>query len=100
MRKAIGFTEKEIKKIYYYRYIPVILFGILIGILAGNVLGEKLAGLGLKSLGAISFHFIVDYKVVFIMIPVITIIIILCAIELGLREIKRIKPFECCVGKE
>ena len=100
LRKAIGFTEKEIKKIYYYRYIPVILFGILIGILAGNVLGEKLAGLGLKSLGATSFHFIVDYKVVFIMIPVITIIIILCAIELGLREIKRIKPFECCVGKE
>lgn len=63
-------------------------------------MGEKLAGLGLKSLGATSFHFIVDYKVVFIMIPVITIIIILCAIELGLREIKRIKPFECCMGKE
>ena len=100
LRKAIGFTGRDIKELYLIGYLPVLLAGILTGILSGNLLGEKLAGLLLKTLGATGFHFLIDYKTVFGWIPVIVVITVFCAILLGLSEIKNIRAYECCMGKE
>lgn len=100
LRKAIGFTGRDIKELYLLGYLPVLLAGILAGILSGNLLGEKLVGLLLKTLGATGFHFLIDYKTVFGWIPVIAVITVFCAILLGLLEIKNIRAYECCMGKE
>lgn len=100
LRKAIGFTGRDIKKLYLFRYLPVVVTGILAGILSGNLLGEKLAGLLLKTLGATGFHFLIDYKAVCVRIPGIAVVTVLCAILLGLLEIKNIRAYECCRGRE
>lgn len=100
LRKAIGFTGRDVKERYLRGYLPVLLAGILTGILSGDLLGEKLAGLLLKTLGATGFRFLIDYKTVFGWIPAIVIITVFCAILLGLSEIKNIRAYECCMGKE
>lgn len=100
LRKAIGFTGGDIKRLYFLGYLPVLLTGILAGILSGNLLGETLAGLLLKTLGATGFRFLIDYKTVCVWIPVIAVITVFCAILLGLLEIKNIRAYECCMGKE
>lgn len=100
LRKAIGFTNGDIKKMYFFGYLPVLLVGILVGILSGNLLGEKLAGMLLKTLGATGFGFLIDYKTVFGWIPVITVVTVFLAVLLGLLEIKNIRAYECCTGKE
>lgn len=100
LRKAIGFTSRDIKGMYLLRYLPVVLVGILTGILSGNLLGECLAGLFLRTLGAAGFHFLIDYGAVCVRIPGIAAITVFCAILLGLSEIRNIRAYECCVGKE
>lgn len=100
LRKAIGFTGSDIKGMYLLGYLPVLLAGILVGILSSNLLGEKLAGVFLKTLGATGFCFLIDYKTVCGWIPAIVVITVFCAILLGLLEIQNIRAYECCMGKE
>ena len=100
LRKAIGFTGGDIKRLYFLGYLPVLLTGVFAGILSGNLLGEKLAGLLIKTLGATGFRFRIEYQAVCGWIPVIAVITVFCAILLGLLEIKNIRAYECCMGKE
>lgn len=100
LRKAIGFISKDIKKLYLLGYLPVLIGSILGGILFGNLLGEKLAGMLIKTLGAAGFHFLTDYQAVCGWIPVVTVITVVCAILLGTLEIKNINAYECCTEKE
>lgn len=100
LQKAIGFTGRDIRIQYLFRYLPIIFSGILTGILSGNFLGGKLAGMFLKTLGAAGFHFLIDYKAVYGWIPGIAAVTVFCAILPGLSEIKNIRSYECCAGKE
>lgn len=100
LRKALGFTGRDIKGIYFLRYLPVLLAGVLMGILSGNLLGEQLAGLFLKSLGATGFRFLIDGKAVWGWIPAVTLITVFCGILPGLSQINHIRAYECCMGKE
>ena len=100
LRKALGLTGGDIKGLYFRRYLPVLLAGLLAGILFGNLLGEKLAGMLLKTLGATGFRFLIDYKIICGCIPAVTAITVFCAILLGLSEVKHIRAYECCMGKE
>ena len=100
LRKALGFTGGDIKRLYFLGYLPVLLASIPAGILLGNLLGEKLAGMLLKTLGATGFRFLIDYKAVCGWIPAVTVITVFCAILLGLSEVKHIRAYECCIGKE
>ena len=100
LRKAIGLTGRDIRRLYFLRYLPVLLAGILAGILSGNLLGEQLAGIFLKTLGAAGFRFLVNYKAVCGWIPAAAVISVFCAILLGLSEVKHIRAYECCMGKE
>lgn len=100
LRKALGFTGREIKAIYYRRLLGVALLGVLLGILSGNLLGERLSGLLLQSMGAAGFRFIIDLRTIYIAIPVFALLTALLAVMLGLRAVKDVRPFECCTGKE
>lgn len=100
LRKALGFTDRDIRRLYFLQYLPVLLAGILAGILSGNLLGEQLAGIFLKALGATGFRFLVDYRAVCGWIPAVAVITVFCAVLLGLSQIKHIRAYECCMGKE
>lgn len=100
LRKALGFTGGDIKRLYFLGYLPVLLAGLPAGILFGNLLGEMLAGMLLKTLGATGFRFLIDYNIVCGCIPAVTAITVFCAILLGLSEVKHIRAYECCMGKE
>ena len=100
LRKALGFTGGDIRRLYFRRYLPVLLAGILAGILSGNMLGEQLAGLFLKTLGATGFRFLIDYGAVCGWVPAVAVVMVFCAILLGLSQIKHIRAYECCMGKE
>ena len=83
LRKALGFTGGDIKRLYFLGYLPVLLAGML-----------------LKTLGATGFRFLIDYKIICGCIPAVTAITVFCAILLGLSEVKHIRAYECCMGKE
>lgn len=100
LRKALGFTGRDIKRLYFLTFLPVLLAGTLAGILSGNLLGERLAGIFLKSLGATGFRFLVNARAVYGWIPAAAVITVFCAILLGLSQIKHIRAYECCMGKE
>ena len=100
LRKALGFTGGDIRRLYFRRYLPVLLVGILAGILSGNLLGEQLAGRFLKTLGATGFRFLIDYGAVWGWVPAVAVVTVFCAILLGLSQIKHIRAYECCMGKE
>lgn len=100
LRKALGFTGGDIKRLYFLKYLPVLLAGILAGIASGNLLGEQLAGIFLKTLGATGFRFQIDYGAVCGWIPGVTLICVFCAGLLGLSKVKYIRAYECCMGKE
>ncbi len=100
LRKALGFTLRDIKGLYFLRFLPVLLAGILAGILSGNLLGEQLAGIFLKTLGAMGFRFRIDGKAVCGWIPAVAVVTVFCGVLLGLLEVKHIRAYECCMGKE
>ena len=100
LRKALGWTGRDIKGLYFRRYLPVLLAGILAGIASGNLLGEQLAGLFLKTLGATGFRFLVNYQAVCGWIPGVAVVTVFCGGLLGLSQIRHIRAYECCMGKE
>lgn len=100
LHKALGFTGKEIKNNYWKQSLKVTFIGVLLGAILGDCLGEKLCGVALKSLGAVGFQFVIDWKMVCIVIPVITFFTVVLAVKFGLNAVNRIKPYECCMGKE
>lgn len=100
LRKALGFTGRDIKGLYVLQFLPVLLAGILAGIASGNLLGEQLAGMFLKALGATGFRFLIDYGAVWGWIPAAVVITVFCACLPGLSQVKHIQANECCMGKE
>ena len=100
LRKALGFTGRDIKGLYFLQFLPVLLAGILAGIASGNLLGKQLAGVFLKALGATGFRFLIDYGAVWGWIPAAAVITAFCACLPGLSQIKHIQANECCMGKE
>ena len=72
-----------------------VLLGIGLGIFAGVIPGQFIAGLFLNSLGARGFRFIINPAYVFALAPALTIITAFAATVIGLLEIKTIRAFEC-----
>ena len=95
LKKALGFTSAEIRSDYFKRGIVCTVAGILIGILGGNLLGEKIAGAALKSLGAAGFQFHTDNVMVYLVLPACVLILTLAAVRLGIMEIRKIQAKEC-----
>lgn len=100
LKKAIGFCSRDIKRSYRIRGFLPAFFGIVTGILFGNTCGEKLCGSILTSFGAEGFSFVTDWRMVCFLIPVTLSFAAVAAVEAGIWEIKNIRAFECCIGKE
>lgn len=100
LKKAMGYTGREIRMEYLKKSCIYVISGIGTGIIFGNFLGETIAGVILGSMGAAELRFILDFGVVCFQIPVITLAVAMLAVRVGLFEVKKISAYECCIGRE
>jgi putative ABC transport system permease protein len=95
LKKALGFTSKDIKKEYLKKTLKYILPGMAVGIFAGIIPGQELAGVLLASMGAYGFSFIINPIEVFMVIPAVIAAAAAFATWVSLKEIGRIHAYEC-----
>lgn len=99
LQKALGFRSKVLIRQYMKKAFFPILMGIIVGTLAAVLLGEKICGLALSSLGASGFKFVIRVPSV-IEITGIFFMAGLVSMLMGTGEIRKIAAYECCRGKE
>lgn len=100
LRKALGFKNRDIMRIFFSKGIIPALTGAVIGVFAANILGEGLCGAALQMFGADSFKFVIDGVRAYLILPGIMLITSAAAVFAGIYPIKKISAFECCYGKE
>ena len=87
-------------KTYFAKGLLSVIVGIGAGLFLGNLFGENLCGMILKSFGADSFQFVIAWKQILVMIPSVILVTTIVAVWAGIAEIRRMKACECCMGKE
>ncbi len=100
LQKALGFTGGEIGRAYYLKGFLSAAAGVISGLTLGTLLGEGLCGIVLESFGADSFRFIINWNRLLVGIPAIILEITMLAVLMGTAEVRRIKAYECCTGRE
>lgn len=100
LQKALGFTSREAGRVYFYRCFLFAAAGVLIGLFLCTLLGESLCGVVLKSFGADGFRFIIRWEYLLAEIPAVILGTTILAVWTGTAEVQRIKPYECCTGRE
>ncbi len=98
LKKAFGLTSGDIQKEYMKKAAYVVALGIAVGIFAGVVPGQSIAGLFLGTMGAQGFRFIIDPLSVFVLTPFITAVTAFVAAWTGLLEIRNVRAFECLLS--
>jgi len=94
-RKALGFRSSELRRDYLRKMMTYILPGMVIGIFAGIVPGQRMAAVLLRSMGAYGFHFIIDPLEAFAKAPVMILASVFSAALIGLVEVNHIRAYEC-----
>ncbi len=100
LHKALGFTNREMKYAYLVKGLFPAAAGVIFGMVMGNLCGESLCGAILKSFGAEGFRFVIAWEQVLFVVPAIALSAAAVAILTSISEIRRIKSYECCIGKE
>lgn len=99
LKKALGFTSADIKAEYLKKTFIYVLPGIAVGIFAGIVPGQGLAGALLGSMGAYGFKFIIDPLAVFGLTPALIALAAVLATIVSLIEVGRIRAYECLTAR-
>ncbi|MCC0650678.1 FtsX-like permease family protein [Clostridioides sp. ZZV15-6598] len=86
---SLGFSTKNIRTQYIVRALLVLTVGIILGIIASNTIGQKIAGLLLS--GISNLQFITNPLIVYIICPITLIITVSVAITAISMTIKKIK---------
>ena len=69
--------------------------GLLVGLPAGNLVAKAI----LANMGAAGFSFLLNGKMVFLVLPGAVLLIGWLAVKTGSGAIRRIRAFECCMGE-
>lgn len=100
LQKALGFASGDIGRIYCLKGFLSSAAGVISGLALGTLLGESLCGIVLKSFGADGFRFIIRWDCLLAGIPAIILGTTMSAVMAGTAQIRRIKAYECCTGRE
>ncbi|RKM61250.1 ABC transporter permease [Butyrivibrio sp. CB08] len=95
LKKALGFTSRDVQKEYMRKVIAATVIGIALGVFAGVVPGQSIAGLFLGAMGAQGFKFIISPFTVFAFAPALALLTVIAAAFTGLYEIHSIAAYEC-----
>ena len=89
--KAIGFSEKDIKKQYMIKVSGVSILGIILGILLTNLIGESLvnAALSISGIGIKNINLITNSLIEYIVFPIVLIVLIHIVILAVMRKRKK-----------
>jgi len=85
--RNLGFSRKDIRSQYLWRIVIIGVFGILIGSILANTLGELLAGLMLSGLGIKGLQFVVNIFLVDILLPITLLACTLIASTVALKKV-------------
>lgn len=100
LQKALGFTGSEIGRAYFFKGVFSAGAGVIAGLAAGTLLGESLCGAVLSSFGADGFRFVIDWGRALAGIPAIILETTMLAVLAGTAEVRRVKAYECCMGRD
>ncbi|MDR1237172.1 MAG: FtsX-like permease family protein, partial [Propionibacteriaceae bacterium] len=89
--KSLGFTSMDIRKQYVTRSGLVAAFGVVIGVILANTLGELVGAALISALGATTFRFVVDPLYAYLFAPFLVAVCVLAATLLGIRDIRPLK---------
>lgn len=99
LRKALGFSSGEIERLYGKKSMAAVLCGAGAGLLVGLPAGNLVAKAILANMGAAGFSFLLNGKMVFLVLPGAVLLIGWLAVKTGSGAIRRIRAFECCMGE-
>lgn len=100
LQKALGFTSGEIGRAYFFKGVFSAGAGVIAGLAVGTLLGEGLCGIVLSSFGADGFRFVIAWWRVLAGIPAVILGTTILAVLTGTAEVRRIKAYECCMGRD
>lgn len=100
LHKALGFTGGELERSYFGRGLLPAALGVAAGLALGNLLGEALCGMILRSFGADGFRFVIDWGQVLAGLPALALGAAIFALWAGAGGVRRIKAYECCSSRE
>lgn len=92
--KAVGFTNRDIKRQYAVRAVFVLVIGVLLGTVLANTLGEVLGGMVISSFGASSFKFMGNPVAAYLICPLAMVGAVLLGAMLGSLGAGQIKISE------
>lgn len=99
LHKALGFRSRNLKYIYFIKGMRPVIAGVAAGMLAGNVGGEQLCQMMMKSFGVNSFFFVTNPSKT-LLVLFLVLVTAGVAVQMGIADIKKIKAYECCKGQE
>lgn len=100
LHKALGLTSGECERVSFIGGMAPAVAGTAAGLLSGCLCGEALCKMALRSFGADGFRFVIRPEVALAEIPLLALGTAALAILGGIRGIRKIKAYECCIGKE
>lgn len=87
IKKAIGFSNNDIRIQYGIRVLIIQIMAILIGTLAANVSGESFMGIIFSTMGASSINMLVEPFSAYVILPLIQIIVVTLTVIIGTNVI-------------
>ncbi len=100
LKKALGLMASQIRMVYLKKLIFYLLAGLILGIISGSILGQRLAGGLLGMMGAKGLEFTIDPVSTFLIVPVLILASAIAAAVISLREIRNIRAYECLNTRE
>lgn len=88
IKKAIGFSNKDIRIQLGIRILIIQLISVIVGTLLANNLGEKIFGLMLSSMGASKIVILVEPISAYLILPAVQLIAVLATIIVGTKVVK------------
>ena len=88
VRKGLGFTTREIQMQYVARSAFVLGISLVIGTIISNVLGEKIFGVFLETMGASKLIFVINPWISYVCYPILLLVTVLSATVFTTHAIK------------
>lgn len=88
IKKAIGFSNRDIRVQFGIRILIIQFVAILVGTVLANVLGEAIFGWMLSSMGATKVTLLVDPVKSYLLCPALQLLVVLITVILGTKVVK------------
>jgi putative ABC transport system permease protein len=87
IKKAIGFTNRDVRIQYGIRIMVIQILAILMGTLLANITGESIMGMIFSTMGASSINILVDPLSAYVFLPLAQIFVVFVTVVLGTKVI-------------